>query len=133
MLNAQSGCYEINSSFTETNSRTEFDVLIKARLDSFSVLHDDSPLIHNLITQGIIRPFINQGYHPGGIDIDRNQHPISSEGEAQKSLWALGVLAEGPNFYTYVLPRPQVNSRAAGCRKMRYRHVSAAGTASLHG
>ncbi|MFP1908982.1 FAD/NAD(P)-binding protein [Lonsdalea quercina] len=112
MLNAHSGCFEINSTFADTNSRTEFDVLVKAKIDSFSALHDDSPFIHNLITQGIIRPFINQGYHPGGIDIDRNQHPISSKGEAQKSLWALGVLAEGPNFYTYVLPRPQVNSRA---------------------
>ncbi|RAT14903.1 MULTISPECIES: FAD/NAD(P)-binding protein [Lonsdalea] len=112
LLNAQSGCFEIKSSFTDTNSRTEFDVLIKAKIDSFSALHDDSPFIRNLIAQGVIRPFINQDYHPGGIDIDRDQHPISSKGETQKSLWALGVLAEGPNFYTYVLPRPQVNSRA---------------------
>lgn len=112
LLNARSGCFEINSTFAETNSRTEYDVLIKAKIDSFSVLHDDSPFIRNLIAQGVIRPFINQNYHPGGIDIDRNQHPISRQGETQTSLWALGILAEGPNFYTYVLPRPQVNSRA---------------------
>ncbi|WP_254901524.1 FAD/NAD(P)-binding protein [Lonsdalea britannica] len=112
LLNARSGCFEMNSTFAEANSRTEYDVLIKAKIDSFSVLHDDSLFIRNLIAHGVIRPFINQGYHPGGIDIDRNQHPISRQGETQTSLWALGILAEGPNFYTYVLPRPQVNSRA---------------------
>lgn len=29
-----------------------------------------------------------------------------------KALWALGNIVEGANFYTYVLPRPGVNSRA---------------------
>lgn len=60
---------------------------------------------------GIVRPFMNDGYHPGGLDIDINQHPINCLGETQESIWVLGNPAEGANFYTYVLPRPLVNSR----------------------
>lgn len=54
---------------------------------------------------------MNEGYHPGGLDIDQCQHPINRMGEAQTAFWVLGNPAEGANFYTYVLPRPLVNSR----------------------
>ncbi|MFE8047902.1 FAD/NAD(P)-binding protein [Brenneria goodwinii] len=112
VLNARSGCFETHSTFTGEVRLVESDVLIKAKIDSFSPLYDDSSFIRNLTAQGIFRPYINQGFHPGGIDIDRHQHPINSKGRGLTTLWALGNLAEGPNFYTYVLPRPLVNSRA---------------------
>jgi hypothetical protein len=110
--NVNTGRFEVHSAFRGEKSLVDGDVLIKARIDGFSPLSDKSPLIRNLLEQGIFRPFINQGYHPGGIDIDRDQHPINRNGEAQTTLWALGNVVEGPNFYTYVLPRPEVNSRA---------------------
>ncbi len=111
MLNTRSGHFEVHSQFADETSQQQADVLIKAKIANFSPLHDVSPLMHNLTASGIIRPFINHGYHPGGLDVDNNQHPLNRHGQAQKTLWVLGNPAEGANFYTYVLPRPLVNSR----------------------
>ncbi|WP_246046907.1 hypothetical protein [Bartonella mastomydis] len=112
VLNANTGRFEIHSIFQDESSLVEGDVLIKAKIDSFSLFNDNSSFIRNLVSQGIIRPFINHGYHPGGIDIDCHQHPINTEGQVQNTLWVLGNPVEGINFYTYILPRPFVNSRA---------------------
>jgi len=110
-LNSQTGCFEVHTDFTMEKHLTEADVLIKAKLDKFSPLKDESLLIQNLSARGIFRPFMNQNYHPGGIDIDHQQHPVNTKGKALSMIWVLGNVAEGPNFYTYVLPRPLVNSR----------------------
>ncbi|WP_375669139.1 FAD/NAD(P)-binding protein [Bartonella sp. MR168JLCBS] len=112
VLNASTSRFEIQSVFQDENSSVDGDVLITAKIDSFSPLRDESPFIKNLAAQGIIRPFINQGYHPGGIDIDCQQHPIDTKGQVQNTLWVVGNPVEGANFYTYILPRPLVNSRA---------------------
>ncbi len=112
VLNADTGRFEIHPIFQDESSLVEGDVLIKAKIDSFSLFDDNSSFIRNLVSQGIIRPFINHGYHPGGIDIDCHQHPINTEGQVQNTLWVLGNPVEGINFYTYILPRPFVNSRA---------------------
>ncbi|MBD2803228.1 FAD/NAD(P)-binding protein [Xenorhabdus sp. ZM] len=112
ILNEQEGCFEIHTQFEKEVSIIKADVLIKARLDGFSPCSDDSALIYNLNNQGMIRPFINGNYHCGGIDIDNKMHPITQNGTSIDNIWALGNIAEGPNFYTYVLPRPFVNSRA---------------------
>ncbi|WP_375642592.1 MULTISPECIES: hypothetical protein [unclassified Bartonella] len=112
VLNASTSRFEIQSVFQDENSSVDGDVLIKAKIDSFSPLRDESPFIQNLAGQGIIRPFTNQGYHPSGIDIDHRQHPIDTKGQIQNTLWVVGNPVEGPNFYTYILPRTLVNSRA---------------------
>lgn len=104
--------FKVQSTFANTNSSIYGGVLIKAKVDSFSLLLDQSVFMRNLLSKGILRPFINQGYHPGGIDRDVHQHPLYINGQIQNKLWVLGNPVEGPNFYTYVLPRPQVNSRA---------------------
>jgi hypothetical protein len=54
---------------------------------------------------------MNGGFHPGGIDVDVSQNVISATGHVHRNLWALGILVEGANFCTYVLPRALVNSR----------------------
>ena len=111
VLNDCEGKFEVHSPFKEESTEIQADVLIKAKIASFSPLHDASPLIRNMTANGIVRPFMNEGYHPGGLDIDQCQHPINRMGEAQTAFWVLGNPAEGANFYTYVLPRPLVNSR----------------------
>jgi uncharacterized NAD(P)/FAD-binding protein YdhS len=87
------------------------DVLVKARIDHFWPEESESPLMQALLARGLVRPYRNGDYHPGGIDVDRNYHPVDASGVARNRIFALGILAEGPNFYTYVLPRPGVNSR----------------------
>ncbi len=88
-----------------------FDVLVRAKLDAFYPEQDSSPFIANALANKVIRPYRNGSFHPGGIEVDRAQNVVDAEGRTRTNVWALGNLAEGANFYTYVLPRPMVNSR----------------------
>jgi len=89
-----------------------FDVLIRARIDcAVYPEKQDSPLIGNMLRRGTIRPYMNGAYHPGGIDVDGSQNVVDASGRVRRNLWALGILVEGPNYCTYVLPRALVNSR----------------------
>jgi uncharacterized NAD(P)/FAD-binding protein YdhS len=88
------------------------DVLVRARIDcAVFPEQQDSALIRNMLRRGVVRPYINGTFHPGGIDVDASQNVITACGRVQHNLWALGILVEGANFCTYVLPRALVNSR----------------------
>jgi hypothetical protein len=87
------------------------DALVIARLDVYSPETDDTPLSRNLLRRGTIRPYYNGTFHPGGLDIDRGNHPRGRSGRICPNLWAVGYLAEGAHYYTHALPRPQLHSR----------------------
>jgi uncharacterized NAD(P)/FAD-binding protein YdhS len=87
------------------------DALIIARLDVYSPETDDTPFSRNLLRRGTIRPYYNGTFHPGGLDIDRANHPRGRSGRVCANLWAVGYLAEGAHYYTHALPRPQLDSR----------------------
>lgn len=98
------------------------NVLVRARASLPGPLEDKSPLMRKMVKRGIVKPFMNGSFHPGGITVDRNMNVIGADGAVQNSLWALGTLVEGCKFYTFVLPRPGANSttmvdagRAVGC------------------
>ncbi|MBH2008580.1 MAG: FAD/NAD(P)-binding protein [Xanthomonadaceae bacterium] len=103
--------FGIEASYKDGIQRNDADVLIVARLDAYSPLTDASPLTANLVARGLIRPFRNGDYHPGGLDIDPAMHPIDASGTARHDIWALGYPVEGPHFYTHALPRPHIASR----------------------
>jgi uncharacterized NAD(P)/FAD-binding protein YdhS len=86
------------------------NVLIRGRASLPGPLEDKSPLMRKLVQRGIVRPFMNGQFHPGGITVDRNMNVVAQDGGAQTTLWALGTLVEGCKFYTFVLPRPGANS-----------------------
>ena len=87
------------------------DALVIARLDVYSPETDDTPFSRNLLTRGMIRPYYNGTFHPGGLDIDRANHPRGRSGRICANLWAVGYLAEGAHYYTHALPRPKLHSR----------------------
>ncbi len=87
------------------------DALVVARLDVYSPQTDDTALTRNLMRRGIVRPYFNGSFHPGGLDIDRANHPLDRNGRAPAKLWALGYLVEGAHYYTHALPRPGMPSR----------------------
>ncbi|RJG14819.1 FAD/NAD(P)-binding protein [Massilia cavernae] len=87
------------------------DVLVVARLDTYSPESDDSVFTRNLVKRGIVRPYFNGGFHPGGLDIDYANHPVGRSGRASSTLWAVGCLVEGAHYYTHALPRPRIHSR----------------------
>lgn len=86
------------------------DVLIKARVEMPSPRDDESPLMQNMLNKQFIKLFKNENYHPGGIEVNPNLNIIRSTGEIVNNIWALGILTEGCKFYTFVVPRPGVNS-----------------------
>ncbi|MFC0131204.1 response regulator [Massilia eurypsychrophila] len=86
------------------------NVLVRGRASLPGPLEDKSPLMRKLVQRGIVRPFMNGQFHPGGITVDRNMNVVAHDGAAQTTLWALGTLVEGCKFYTFVLPRPGANS-----------------------
>ncbi|HEY6514414.1 MAG TPA: FAD/NAD(P)-binding protein [Burkholderiaceae bacterium] len=88
------------------------DVHVKARVSMHSPADDASALMRGLLSGGHARLFTNGGFHPGGIEIDRNFNVVSGSGAATTNLWALGIPTEGPKFYTFVVPRTGVNSTA---------------------
>lgn len=103
--------FRIEARYGERVERWYADVLVSARLDSYSPLTDASPLSAALLERGIARPFMNGDYHPGGLDIDAGLHPLGPDGESRTRLWAIGFPVEGAHFYTHALPRPGIASR----------------------
>ena len=67
--------FRIEARYGERVETSQADVLIVARLDAYSPLTDASPLSDNLLGRGLVRPYLNGGYHPGGIEIDQQLHP----------------------------------------------------------
>lgn len=111
-LDENRACFVLHSTKLETPASQVFDVLVRARTDCAVELRGQtSSFLQNLLDRGLIRPFMNGEFSPGGIDIDSAQNAVDAQGNVQKRVWVLGIPAEGPNFCTYVLPRVQVNSR----------------------
>jgi uncharacterized NAD(P)/FAD-binding protein YdhS len=103
--------FVLHTKFGNGSERRAFDVLLIARLDVFYPETDDSPLIQNLLKRGLVRPYYNGVFHPGGIDIDDASQPRNGQGQPARNIWALGYLVEGPHYYTHALPRPLMRSR----------------------
>jgi uncharacterized NAD(P)/FAD-binding protein YdhS len=103
--------FRVSSDYQGVSEQVAVDVVVSARLDNYSPLTDSAPLSANLLRRGLIRPFMNGQYHPGGIDIDESLHVRDVHGIAQPRLWAVGFVVEGAHFYTHALPRPGIASR----------------------
>ena len=91
---------------------TEVHALVKARIPMHSPRDDASPLLRGLLDDGYLRLYRNGDFHAGGIEIDRNHNWVSAAGKVIPNAWALGIPTEGIKWYTFVVPRPGVNSTA---------------------
>jgi uncharacterized NAD(P)/FAD-binding protein YdhS len=103
--------FQIETRFGDAIVRHRADALIIGRLDVFSPDTDNSALTRNLVKRGFIKPFVNDHYHPGGIDIDANLQPVMLDGSSLGNMWVIGYPAEGAHFYTHALPRTDIRSR----------------------
>jgi hypothetical protein len=104
----EAGSFVVHSHWSGESEQA--NVLVRARASLPGPLEDKSPLMRKMVKRGIVKPFMNGSFHPGGITVDRNMNVVGAEGTALDSLWALGTLVEGCKFYTFVLPRPGANS-----------------------
>jgi uncharacterized NAD(P)/FAD-binding protein YdhS len=103
--------YLLTTKFSSGAEQHPVDVVVIARLEPFVPETDTSLLIRNMLKRGLVRPYYNGVFHPGGIDINRAGQPLDAGGAALANLWALGYLTEGAHYYTHALPRPQLRSR----------------------
>jgi uncharacterized NAD(P)/FAD-binding protein YdhS len=87
------------------------DWLIAGRTDLPSVASSTSPLLDGLFRQGRIRASVAGDPALAGIDVDRDQHPITASGEVERRIWVLGPLCEGSTFYNNLVPSPGCYSR----------------------
>jgi uncharacterized NAD(P)/FAD-binding protein YdhS len=107
-LDADSAGYVVHGCWDGDAERA--NVLVRGRASLPGPLEDKSPLMRSLVERGVVRPFMNGQFHPGGITVDRNMNVVDRDGSSQTTLYALGTLVEGCKFYTFVLPRPGANS-----------------------
>lgn len=110
-LDERNASYVLSTPFDDGVVKHPVDVLVIARLDAFLPAQDDSLLIRNVLRRGLVRPYFNGSFHPGGIDIDVAGQPRDDFGQTSRNIWALGYLVEGAHYYTHALPRPQMRSR----------------------
>jgi uncharacterized NAD(P)/FAD-binding protein YdhS len=103
--------YVLTTKFGNGIERRPIDVLVIARLDAFFPETDESLLTRNMLKRGLIRPYYNGVFHPGGIEIDDASQPLTTGGEPSRNIWALGYPVEGCHYYTHALPRPMMRSR----------------------
>ncbi|WP_051288065.1 FAD/NAD(P)-binding protein [Photobacterium halotolerans] len=88
------------------------DILVHAKISMHSPKDDGTPLWKQLLSKGFTRLYYNGKYHPGGIDVTKTMQVISQDGSVHGNMWALGIPTEGNKFYTFIVPRPGVNSTA---------------------
>ena len=103
--------YLLTTKFASGSEQHPVDVVVIARLEPFVPETDTSLLIRNMLKRGLVRPYYNGMFHPGGINLNRAGQPLDAAGAALANLWALGYLTEGAHYYTHALPRPQLRSR----------------------
>jgi hypothetical protein len=127
--------FAIVTPFGSKKSIEWVDALILARIDVFLPLSDDSALTRNLLARGIVRPYFNGSYHPGGIEVDERNRVIDAVGKPHQTVWAIGYLVEGPHWYTQALPRALIQSRATRdaetCVAAMYATLAARGRGGL--
>lgn len=107
----QQGKFVVTTEFEQERHAVSADVLILGRIDFFRPLQDTSLFYRNLSVRGIVRPFCNGTYHPGGLDINRENHPLMLNGAPVSNMWVVGYPVEGAHFFTHALPLPLLNSR----------------------
>lgn len=108
----EKGKFLIFSTRFKTQKVAEADVLIVSRIQPNLPMRDKTKLMQCLLHQGLVRPYFNGNHHPGGIEVNSDYKVIGADGQVSRNIWALGTIAEGAKYYTYILPRPGVNSTA---------------------
>jgi hypothetical protein len=111
VMDAEHSQFRIDTHYPQHTEQRYADALVIARLDSYSPLSDGAALTKNLLARGLIQPYRNGDYHPGGLHIDVDLHPVGLQGTPEQRLWAIGYPVEGQHFYTHALPRPGIASR----------------------
>src|SRR5205807_10557711 len=83
----RSARFTIETTFTSGVTTRYADALVSARLDLFHPREDSAPLTGQLLARGLIRPFANGDYQPGGLDITPTGRVIAESGQPLYGVW----------------------------------------------
>ncbi|WP_179032712.1 hypothetical protein [Paenibacillus kribbensis] len=104
--------FKIESTLLGKPISRNVDHICLAHIFQPSLEQSDSKLIQNLYKNERIRSYFNRNIFIGGIDLDNNMQPITTEGSVNSNIWVLGPLAEGVLFYNHYIPSPNSCSKA---------------------
>ncbi|STP14177.1 Uncharacterised protein [Helicobacter mustelae] len=82
--------------------------MIDAKLKPFVI--EDSKFLHSMIQNQLAQKFKNGDRELECFHIDRTFEAINSKNQKTKNLFLLGLPTEGIKFYTFILPRPHIQS-----------------------
>lgn len=101
--------FYLKTGFGET-IRTDYYII--AQVNAPIVEKSNDALMKNILKKNIGCQFKIDNYKYGQLNVNSNFNLINSDNQIIPSIYALGVPTEGSKFYTYILPRPFVNSTA---------------------
>jgi hypothetical protein len=110
-IDAAVGRVAARSDFFGYESAASFEALVEARVRPLDLDRTAEPLFAAGRDAGLLAPFRNGTFSPGGLSINEDLNVLDRSGRPNKRIWALGHCVEGAHYYTYVLPAPQSNSR----------------------
>lgn len=88
----------------------EIDGLIRARNAHSGLSQNHSPLINDLLGQGLIKAA--HPYPADGIAVDAQSRALRRDGSTHQRLWVLGPSVEGSTFYNHYVPTPDPACKA---------------------
>ncbi|MFJ6016553.1 FAD/NAD(P)-binding protein [Streptomyces sp. NPDC092952] len=99
-------------------SRRWADVFVDARIPSPDLGRDLSPLTRQLLSDGLVRQFVNRDpatgeeFATGGLDVERGSfRVVDAQGRAHRGLFALGIPTEHVRWFTQIgNGRPGLNT-----------------------
>jgi uncharacterized NAD(P)/FAD-binding protein YdhS len=103
--------WTLTSTALGVREQRDADWLLPAQMPLPAVDLSASRLLGALAGQGWIRRSAPGDRLVPGIDVDRDQHPLDTEGTPNQRIWVLGPLCEGATFYNDLVPSPGVYSR----------------------
>jgi uncharacterized NAD(P)/FAD-binding protein YdhS len=111
-FDAGTGKFKLTSTKFKVPITQYYDVMVRAKIDMFEPERSTSKLVQSILKSGLAVPYQNGPFKAGGLNVNEKGNIIDSKNEAVDNLFAQGNIVEGSNFYTFVLPRPNVNSRS---------------------
>ncbi len=111
-FDADKGKFTLTSTKFKEPYTEYFDVMVRAKIDMFEPERSTSRIVRNMLKSGVAVPYQNGPFKAGGLNVNEKGHIIDAQGNTIENLYAQGNIVEGSNFYTFVLPRPNVNSRS---------------------
>ncbi len=110
------GGFEVESPRV-AGSRRHASVMIEARLPGKDLRRSAAPLFRRMLADGLISEYVNTGvngerFATGGLAVTRAPyHVVDRRGRPDPDIYALGVAADGPRWFTQVgTGRPGQNS-----------------------